>query len=43
MAKAKAIRNFLKARRGGISATLPEGAVPDTDGQALSGPDSKWW
>ena len=43
VAKAKAIRNFLKARRGGITATLPEGAVPDTDEQALSGPDSKWW
>jgi hypothetical protein len=42
-AKAKAIRNFLKARRGGIAITLPEGAVPDTVAQALSGPDALWW
>jgi hypothetical protein len=41
--KAKAIRNFLKARRGGIGATLPEGAVPETEAQALSGPDAPWW
>ena len=42
-AKVKGVRNFLKARRGGIAATLPEGAVPDTEAQALSGPDAQWW
>jgi hypothetical protein len=41
--KFKAVRNFLKASRGGIAATLPEGAVPDTEAQALSGPDAQWW
>ena len=42
-AKLKAVRNFLKARRGGIAATLPEGAIPDTEKQAMSGPDAPWW
>ena len=41
--KIKSVRNFLKARRGGIAATLPEGEVPDTEAQALSGPDAEWW
>jgi hypothetical protein len=43
VSKLKAVRNFLKARRGGIVATLPEGAVPETEAQAMSSPDAVWW
>ena len=41
--RAKAVRNFLKARNGAIIATLPEGAVPIDEKQALSGRDAPWW